>query len=351
MLSSTFKRVTVVTALAGALVAGAAAVPAAAASPADKAGAVTNAGAPIEPGPRTHQYLNTAEDGGPTRWDPCAPVTWKLEPGQATETQVRTLREAVDYMAGATGLNFVYMGITQAKVTDFIQADAAAVSEGMAVVVAFADPNAGNGLGPEAAGLGGFSTVNGYWAFRGVVLLDQQLMRRLSVLEQKRIYLHELGHLAGLGHAGLGHAGPSNIMDPAPATLWIRQPAGAKVSRYSANDLTGLRQVGRQAADCVGGTEDVPGMAAAPVVTPNADGSVTVTWTPTGPWARNYDLILHTADENVKEGEWRFTRLPQFTISAAELAKLQPGSTMSLWIVGVNSRGEGPANEVTIRQG
>ncbi len=336
MLSSTFKRVTVVTALAGALVAGAAAVPAAAASPADKAGAVTNAGAPIEPGPRTYQYLNTAEDGGPTRWDPCAPVTWKLEPGQATETQVRTLRKTVDEMAAATGLNFVYKGITQAKVTDFIQADAAAVSEGMAVVVAFADPNAGNGLGPEAAGLGGFSTVNGYWAFRGVVLLDQQLMRRLSVLEQKRIYLHELGHLAGLGHAG-----PSNIMDP----------AGAKVSRYSANDLTGLRQVGRQAADCAVGTEDVPGVAAAPMVTPNADGSVTVTWTPTGPWARNYDLILYTADENAKKGEQRFTRLPQSTISAAELAKLQLGSTISLEIVGVNSRGEGPANEVTIRQG
>ncbi len=269
------------------------------------------------------------------RWDPCAPVTWKLETGQATKTQVRTLRKTVDEVAAATGLNFAYKGITYASVSG--DSDAAAISEGVAVVVAFADPTADNGLDPEAAGMGGPSSQNGSWALTGVVLLNQQTVLRYSVPEQRSVYLHELGHLVGLDHVG-----GRNIMNPEKYTVF----------RYSANDLAGLRQVGPHATDCVGGTEDVPGAAAAPVVTPNADGSVTITWTPTGPWARNYNLILYTADENVKEwGEWRFTRLPQFTISAAELAKLQPGSTMSLWIEGVNSRGEGPRIKVTIRQG
>jgi hypothetical protein len=55
---------------------------------------------------------NTSATGAPVRWNPCVPVTWKMNPGRGGAREVARLRRAMKKAARESGLTLFYRGTT-----------------------------------------------------------------------------------------------------------------------------------------------------------------------------------------------------------------------------------------------
>ena len=175
-------------------------------------------------------------------WAPCAgPVTWSVDPGSLSAAQLRAetarFRRALRTWSGATGLQFTYLGVETMAV------NGAALQVG---------PTGSNSARPRhiyvafrgSDAVPAFvQTVYGYAAptladrgnrqiSGGFVLIRTDRVREAETSDPQSLsslYLHELGHVFGLGHAKRDE----NVMFPI-VTDQLRLGAG---------DIAGVQQL------------------------------------------------------------------------------------------------------------
>ncbi|HEX7107068.1 MAG TPA: cell wall-binding repeat-containing protein [Acidothermaceae bacterium] len=193
--------------------------------------------APIAPAGADY-VVNYAPNGQVWRWNPCAVIGWRLNPGPADATAIATIKNAVAELASASGLTFRYDGVTS-----FVPTRENIGGAPDDLIVAVVDPAATDifASAPTAAGFGGIqvrTTAAGNWqVVKGYALLAAGELNSLPHTggpgaNISTLTLHELGHAVGLLHA----AKPAEIMYP---VLTYQAPA-----TYSADDRAGLAMVG-----------------------------------------------------------------------------------------------------------
>lgn len=196
-------------------------------------------GAPAVAGVSSDFSLNRTA-GQVMRWNPCAPVHWKLDagidPGAAGQVQ-----SAVATLASATGMKFVYDGGTSYTPQSYSKLpNTLVVSFGRRAGLSKGSDLLHGGWqigegGWHATGTGPTMTSLVYKITDGYVVIDTDAYNRSTPGVRTAALLHELGHAVGLNHA----AYTSEVMFP---TI-----NGSSPTHYAAGDLSGLRAVGAPA--------------------------------------------------------------------------------------------------------
>jgi hypothetical protein len=303
---------------------------------------------PVAAEPSSSDYVIASTDstGRPDRWFPCAPITWKIALNGAPRSELKAVRAALASVSRATRLTFSYAGESTFVATHDLQS--ATEAAGVDVLIGFARPGRGpfrsRLIGEGVAGYGGRS-VGGDWtgyANNGGAIFNLADMARMSESARMTLYLHELGHVIGLGHT-TGH----NIMTPGDFS----------VTTWSRGDLAGLRVLGRQPGDCRNANDTAP-ITDAPrpvtdlTVTARPDGSVVVAWRPSsvGSRATNFDVMAIHEDE--ESGEARGLGGSQvdtsFTVTAAQVALVGPGQRLTVEVEASNRFGNAEAARAVI---
>jgi matrixin len=161
---------------------------------------------------RGYAFLSTS-NGKPVRWNPCAPITYKINRNKAVpKAELAQIKKAFAQVGRALGgVTFVYRGSTTV-VPDSVADTAAAKAD---IVLAFARPGSGPTRsamlqGGRNLGMGGYATsattsgdgVRVPIARTGAVALDSHGFASLTRRQRSNLYLHELGHVVGLDHVG-----------------------------------------------------------------------------------------------------------------------------------------------------
>ncbi|MDQ6615237.1 MAG: hypothetical protein M3083_10930 [Actinomycetota bacterium] len=191
----------------------------------------------------------------PVRWNPCAPIHYVVNGGDASPEQLADIRSAVAAVTQATGIDFVSDGTSSERPRGRRDYQPSLYGARWSpVLIEWIHLGGGNSL-TEAAGGGIPMAVNGV-DVSGVVLLnlDAHLAGNAPIptgfgsgVTWGRILLHELGHVLGLGHV----SGFEQIMhDPVTDQT-------SSTSAYGFGDLAGLRLVGKSAG-CLT-TPPIPG--------------------------------------------------------------------------------------------
>jgi hypothetical protein len=210
-------------------------------------GALLLAGATTACGPiSSHSTLGNSADystnvysGWVQRWNPCAPIHYKINTQLVGSGEVSRVLSAVATVSKATGLRFVYDGST-GYVPEKGQWD-----QPSDLVIGFANHDGmsyGSSYlsGANQLGEGGFQstytswngTISSYKITKGYAVIDAKAYGWSSEKVKNDTLLHELGHAVGLNHARF----TSTIMYP---IIGSNSPDG-----YTAGDLTGLQKVG-----------------------------------------------------------------------------------------------------------
>lgn len=202
--------------------------------------------------PMAYTFLQTAADGTPARWNPCTPISYRVNASLASAGALADAQEAIARVAGASGLTFLYKGATTAIPSGGSQGP----TDDAALIIAWVTPGTTSHLSQAeteggTAGKGGGSWSGGYHnqtgnptllITSGFVVLDAK-----SALEpgfgpgpdyglqgsRGQALMHEIGHAVGLGHPTIEDS--SEIMS---GTMTHKD------ATWGAGDLTGLRLVG-----------------------------------------------------------------------------------------------------------
>jgi hypothetical protein len=229
------------------------------------ADAVTTAAAGTATGGK-YSFLSTW-GGKPVRWDPCAPITYRVNLNRsAPAAEIRYIQAAFAELGRSLGgVRFVYTGVTGVVPDKADDAKAARTN----IVVAFAAPGSGRArssmLSGREAGRGGFGSTS--WssgdganvpiAKAGSMVVDARKFRTMNRKTRTALYLHEIGHVLGLGHASdRGQLMYPTLLNSGPRT-------------YASGDRVGLKRLGK-AAGCL----QVPARATAPRFTVSGDNLV-----------------------------------------------------------------------------
>jgi len=205
--------------------------------------------APGAPGTHAHHHAagsaarqwSREDPSFPFRWDPCAPIPYRVNLGGTSHRNLREVRQALKQVAGATGFTFVYAGSTHG--VPFARGRSAdRPIPGQGLVIAWTTPRrvpalAGNVVGVGGPGVSYHRDRTGWQITSAGVAIDKAGAARLrrgmvdgpSVMS---LLLHELGHAMGLGHVASKHDVMHEGLGP-----WSRP-------HYGAGDLAGLAQVG-----------------------------------------------------------------------------------------------------------
>ncbi len=178
--------------------------------------------------------------GRKIRFNPCSPVRWRLNLKYAPEGAGPEARQAIAQLAAATGIRFTYGGSTKA-----IPGSKRKWPKNTNMVVAWAAPSQTSwNLYGNYIGRGGAIKLR--YARDGKGRLSYQITRSGLVLDNTfaappgfvgpnargSILVHELGHVAGLGHTN------EQIQQMYPSAVNLANGA------YQAGDLAGLRKLG-----------------------------------------------------------------------------------------------------------
>jgi Matrixin len=188
------------------------------------------------------------------RWNPCLPIHYSANLAQASDPAgaLADLQAAVEKLAAASGLTFVYDGPTTVVPTS-AWLDAGGSASG--IVIAYAASGSGAGqsdlYGADADGEGGWwesgtSTNGSDWVWqimRGFVVLDPAKTVSYAAgfgggVTRGALLMHELGHAVGLGHA----ADQADVMFPVISA--------SSHAAWGPGDLRGLALVGK-GAGCI----------------------------------------------------------------------------------------------------
>lgn len=180
--------------------------------------------------------------GKPVRWNPCAPIHWRVSKGAAPAGGFRVLRHAVDTVAAATGTTWVYDGLsTRTPGTSALPREA---SQSAPVLLGWSDGSRSDLLAGKPWSTLGITRTTWFGvrsgttavaATRGaVVALDRRHRLPLhGAVSWDAVVLHELGHVMGLAHA------------PDTRQLMAARLSGSSSGRLAAGDRTGLALLGR----------------------------------------------------------------------------------------------------------
>jgi hypothetical protein len=187
-------------------------------------------------------FLERMGDGSPVRWNPCQPIHYVVNASHAPPGSIADVHEAVDRISRATGIVFVYDGLTDEEAStrrnafiperygdrwapvlitwsdpttsDIPFATADEVASGVATPLL---PNSS----PEEVYVSGWVALN---------MDDPNPPGFALPNEQGPVLLHELGHVMGLGHVQV--AGE------------LMQGSGGGVVDLGPGDREGLRRLG-----------------------------------------------------------------------------------------------------------
>lgn len=170
----------------------------------------------------------------PIAYDPCRPLRVRINPELAPPGAVEIVRDAMDTVAGATGLVLQYDGSTTERPRwddEFVPSFLGRVRSRPALV-SWAEESEVPELEGDVAGVGGSLAVRtGVGPARyvtGGVTLDAATFRMLADrpdgdAQMRAIVLHELGHLVGLAHVDapneLMHGDNLGLLDFGPGDL------------------------------------------------------------------------------------------------------------------------------------
>ena len=198
--------------------------------------------------PIDYAFLEAREGGClPVRFNPCEPIRYVVNAALAPPGALDDLREAIRQLEAATGMTFVDEGLTDepASVNRARSQPERYGNRWAPVLIAW---DHGDRFRMEPTNpAGGRSFPVGQVSVSGVLIVNVDAVAQDRGRSRPadgfgegttwgRVFLHELGHLVGLGHV----ARSDQIMFPELGA----QAGGAG---YHAGDLTGLRLVGRDA--------------------------------------------------------------------------------------------------------
>lgn len=211
--------------------------------------------------PLSYTFLKVAPDGcTPLRFNPCEPVHYIQNGAAAPPFVVDNVREAFRRLSQATGITFVDDGMTDETTRATPSVPDRYGSRWAPILIAwlhFPDSQT-NGqqqiLGNTVPFAIGNVTVSAVLRFNVDAYNDEATKAPIgdgfgppagsgtgpigrNNITWGRIVLHELAHVAGLGHT----SDPGSLMYPDAAQQTIR-PTG-----FSKTDLTGLRYLGKEA--------------------------------------------------------------------------------------------------------
>lgn len=204
---------------------------------------VTSTEQAVAPAGRPSSYRFTEKDGAgrPARWNPCEPVDIIVNPRNAPSGALTDLKKAVNIVSQSSGVRFRIIGTTTAKPTTTwgTRQWAGRPGKWAPVLIAFGRP--GTGVLDKQGGASGVTqsvylpTGNREAIVSGTIVFNSDHTRRYrpgfgSSTSRGDLFLHELGHLAGLDHVN----DPTQLMYP--------QLGHAKT--LGRGDLAGLRKLG-----------------------------------------------------------------------------------------------------------
>jgi hypothetical protein len=187
-------------------------------------------------------FLDRTDQGAPTRWNPCEPIHYVVNASLAPQGSIGDVHEAVRRISSATGIAFVYEGLTDEEATTYreiFQPDRYG-KRWAPVLIAWADPGDSDipfehdhhvaaGVAVPVIPPTRFEDVyvSGWIALNAD---DPNLPGFDLPGQQGPVILHELGHLMGLGHVHtVGE---------------LMHPSGGGVVDLGPGDREGLRELG-----------------------------------------------------------------------------------------------------------
>lgn len=184
-----------------------------------------------------YAFLETV-DGHPVTYASCSPIQVAVYPAGGPPDAEKLVREAVDIMRSATGLDIVVVGAFGGHAANW-NFKAAPVTADDPISVSWQDGEAIEELGDDVLGLGGSRIVTGrngserYVA--GTIALSRQYYEKMNArhehADELAVLLHEFGHVFGLAHVS------------SRDELMYKAAIGR--TSFGSGDLVGLRILGQ----------------------------------------------------------------------------------------------------------
>jgi hypothetical protein len=174
----------------------------------------------------------------PVTYSSCRPVQVAVYPAGGPPNAEQLVREAVERLRTATGLDIVVTGVFGGYAPNW-NFEAAPVHPDDPISVSWQDGNAIAELTDHIAGLGGSRVVTGPHGTKrlgaGTIALSRDyyalLTQRRDHSEELAVLLHEFGHVFGLAHVDSPHE--------------LMYHGNNELTSFGPGDLEGLRRLGQ----------------------------------------------------------------------------------------------------------